>query len=98
MYFYDLETSPKPNDNIIYDSIIMGIAGMCNTAISNTEKARKVNRTLLSVHVKFLNLRAKSSKRETSKSEKTTVIITRTQSWWSHCPIVPPINGSAVMK
>ena len=69
------ENTRTPNEPAMYKSMIRGIAANCMLTSSNTESTRKVNLTLLSLQVKFLNFRAKSSKRETKSSEKMIVIM-----------------------
>ena len=74
------ENALAPNDRPMYKSMIKGKAVSLNTAISNTDRIRKVNLILLSAHPKFLNFRAKISIRETINNENMMVIATSNQS------------------
>ena len=58
-----------------------GKAAACHTPRSNTETAINVNLTLLSAHVKFLNLSANNSQGEINRNEKMRVMVTKNRSF-----------------
>jgi hypothetical protein len=78
--------------------MIKGKAITLKITISNTETIRKVNLSLLSAQVKFLNFNAKISILETSKNENTVVITISTQVCVSHEPTAGATNGNEVMN
>ena len=82
----------------MYESIIKGKAANCKIAISNTARARKVNLTLLSVQLKFLNFNANRSILETMSNEKTTVMTTRTTGLNTTSKMGDSKNGRDVIK
>ena len=67
-------------------------------ATNNTDKAIKVNRILLSVQLKFLNLNAKNRMGDTMSHEKMMVIKINNQLWWSQTLAVPVNKGKEVIN
>ena len=65
------------NERAMYSSIIKGTASACFQPSNNTDNPIKVNLSLLSAHVKFLNLSANKLRGATNSSENTMLSPTR---------------------
>src|SRR5688500_14078738 len=77
---------------------MIGTARYWRVNKSNTARSRKVNRILLSSHLKLLNLNAKNSIRDTSRNENSRVMATSIAGSYSQRPTWLYSKGSEVMK
>jgi len=82
----------------MYNIITIGMADVCSIPNSNTLIARKVNLSALSFQLKFLNLSASNSRRDTSSKDEAIHSATKGRGRAIHEMMLSGKSGRAVMN